>query len=281
LRSNSPQSVGSSRRGAPIARRACEPAGSLLRKNGEMQPSWITANNPGPFTLSGTRTFLVGERRLVVIDPGPADDEAHLQALAARMEQADEATILLTHGHADHAGGLEALVERTGARARGVGHELATILADGEVVDTDHGALVAVETPGHANPHIVFHWPDARAAFVGDLVLGWGDTTWVGEYPGCVADYLQSLDRLSALACDVLFPAHGEVIDDVAKCLARYRAHRLQRIEQVRDVLRSEPEADLDRVFDVVYGEAVLGGYRRAAEMSVDALLDYVRTNRG
>jgi glyoxylase-like metal-dependent hydrolase (beta-lactamase superfamily II) len=246
-----------------------------------MQPSWITANNPGPFTLSGTRTFFVGRRRVAVIDPGPADDDAHVEALARRMSQADEVMILLTHGHPDHAGGLEALVERTGAQVRGVGHDLATVLCDGDRVETDQGTLIAVETPGHADPHLVFHWPDAGGAFVGDLVLGRGDTTWVGEYPGCVADYLASLERVERLGCEVLFPAHGDRITDVTGCLGRYRAHRLERIEQVREVLRSEPDADLDRVYRVVYGEGVPGGYRQAAEMSLDALLDYVRTDRG
>ena len=245
-----------------------------------MQPGWITANNPGPFTLSGTRTFFVGDRRLVVIDPGPADDAEHIEALAARMDQADDVTILLTHGHADHAGGLDALIHRTGARARGVGHDAVEVLVDGDLVETDHGALVAVDTPGHANPHLAFHWPDAHAVFVGDLVLGRGDTTWVGEYPGCVADYLNSLERLGRLACDVMFPAHGDAIVDVPDRLERYRLHRVERIEQVRAVLEAEPAADLDRVYEVVYGDAVPGGYRRAAEMSLDALLDYIRTHR-
>jgi glyoxylase-like metal-dependent hydrolase (beta-lactamase superfamily II) len=245
-----------------------------------MQPSWITANNPGPFTLSGTRTFFVGRRRVAVIDPGPPDDEAHVEALAGRMDQADEVSILLSHGHSDHAGAVEALVERTGAKVLGAGHDLATVLSDGEVVETDQGPLVAIETPGHAKPHLAFHWPDAGAAFVGDLLLGRGDTTWVGEYLGCVADYLESLQRLKRLGCSTLYPAHGNAIEDVTGCLERYRSHRLDRVEEVRAFFRAEPDADLDRVYEVVYGGAVPGGYRRAAEMSLDALLDYIRADR-
>ncbi len=33
----------------------------------------IVANNPGPYTFLGTNTYLVGRRRVAVIDPGPAD----------------------------------------------------------------------------------------------------------------------------------------------------------------------------------------------------------------
>jgi len=242
-----------------------------------MRPSWIVANNPGPFTLSGTRTFFVGSRRLAVIDPGPDGDREHVEALAERMGHADESTILLSHGHADHSGAVEALVARTGALVRGVGHDAAVPLSDGDVVETDQGPLISVDTPGHAKPHLVFHWPEAKAAFVADLVLGSGDTTWVGEYEGCVADYFESLERVGRLGCRVLYPAHGSAIEDVADCLDRYRSHRLVRVEQVRDVLTAEPNADLDHVYSVVYGDTVPDGFKRAAEMSLEALLDYVR----
>lgn len=222
----------------------------------------------------------MGVRRLVVIDPGPADDDEHIEALAERMSQADEATILLTHGHSDHAAALEALMERTGVPARGVGHDAVEVLRDGDVVETDQGVLIAVDTPGHASSHITFHWPKAHAAFVGDLVLGRGDTTWVGEYPGCVEEYLASLDRVERLGCAVLYPAHGDAISDVPGCLKRYRAHRLERIQQVRDVMGTEPEVDLDRLYDRVYGDMVPDGFRRAAEMSLEALMDYIRARR-
>ena len=54
---------------------------------------------------------------MVVIDPGP-DVENHVRALASRMASADRATILLTHGHRDHAGAAVALSSLTGAGVR-------------------------------------------------------------------------------------------------------------------------------------------------------------------
>ena len=60
----------------------------------------VLAPNPGPFTLEGTNTWIVGHDPAVVIDPGPAD-EGHLASVngAARAIS----LILLTHHHPDHA----------------------------------------------------------------------------------------------------------------------------------------------------------------------------------
>ena len=150
-------------------------------------------------------------------------------------------------------------------------------LADGERVGTDAGDLVAVSTPGHAREHLVFHWPDEGAVFVGDLVLGSGDTTWVGGYPGCVGDYLASLDRVEALAPRLLLPAHGPPVTDPAAHLERFRAHRLDRIAQVRRALAVRPDASLDELLRVVYGHAVPTGVLPAARASLAALIEHAR----
>lgn len=241
-----------------------------------MKPRWIVADNPGPFTLDGTRTFLVGDRSVAVVDPGP-DEQAHVDALVRAVEGAETVTILLTHGHRDHAGAVNTLAERVGATVRGSGHSLARPLDDGEGIETDAGEIFAVDTPGHARPHTAFHWPAAAAVFAGDLILGWGDTTWVGEYSGCVADYLESLNRLRALDCRRIYPGHGPPIDDVVGCLDRYEAHRVERIRQVREVVARHPEADADQVFRAVYGDRVQESVTEAVRLSAKALLDFVR----
>lgn len=240
----------------------------------------ILADNPGPFTLEGTRTYILGLRQAAIIDPGPAL-RPHLEALVRSVEGTAEIRVLLTHGHRDHTGGAELLLE--GLRQAGhsplllgSGRPDARPLAEGEVVPTDAGELVAVPTPGHARDHLSFHWPDGRALFAGDMVLGRGDTTWVAEYPGCVADYLQSLDRLEAMELDVIYPSHGPDIDDPAGTLARYRAHREGRIARVREILADEPEAQVRRVLERVYGGRVPEGLLGAALASADALVEYV-----
>src|SRR5687768_11871912 len=71
----------------------------------------ITAPNPGPLTLDGTRTYLLGDS--VMIDPGP-EIESHIEAIIAAQPSVQ--TILITHRHADHAPAAVAVKERTGAR---------------------------------------------------------------------------------------------------------------------------------------------------------------------
>ncbi|RMH19880.1 MAG: MBL fold metallo-hydrolase [Gemmatimonadetes bacterium] len=240
-----------------------------------MRPRAVLADNPGPFTLSGTVTYVVGRRDVAVVDPGP-DLERHRQRLVEAVADAERVRILLTHHHADHAGGAAALAAALGAPLLGEGHPDADPLPDGAAVETDQGRLVALATPGHAERHLCFHWPDARAVFVGDLVLGIGDTTWVGEYPGAVADYLASLARLRALEPAVLYPAHGPPLEDAAAAIDRYEAHRRERIAQVERALADVPSADVDELVRRVYGKRVPPGLEAAARASVRAILDFL-----
>jgi glyoxylase-like metal-dependent hydrolase (beta-lactamase superfamily II) len=118
----------------------------------------------------------------------------------------------------------------------------------------------------------VFHWPRGDAVFAGDLILGSGETTWVGEYPGCVADYLESLDRLGELEPGVIYPAHGPPVMAVQPTLDRYRAHRMSRIAQVREVLDRSPAAGIDDLVGEIYGQVppdLAGAARRSMEVVV------------
>ncbi|MEZ4424717.1 MAG: MBL fold metallo-hydrolase [Gemmatimonadota bacterium] len=236
---------------------------------------FVDAGNAGPFTLEGTRTWLVGSGPVVVIDPGP-DREPHRRALLDALAGQDRVIVALTHAHADHAAGAPALAAALGAPVVGPGDPGERALADGESLAVGDGHLVAVATPGHAQRHLSFLWQPHGLLFCGDLLLGSGSTTWVGGYRACVADYLASLDRIEALAPRRILPTHGPPIEDPAEAIARYRAHRRERIEQVRRARAAEPGADLTRLVDLVYGAALPSGMRRAAETSVRAIQDFL-----
>ena len=245
------------------------------------QPRIVTAGNAGPLTLDGTRTYLVGYRRLAVIDAGPVL-EAHLSALRESVDGADDVAFVVTHGHADHAPAARVLADEMRADVWGpAGVEGVTRpLADGQSVSTDAGGLIAVDTPGHARHHVGLHWPEGRAFFAGDLLLGAGDTVWVGEYPGCVADYLASLQRVRELEVSVIYPAHGPTIDDPTDAIDRYTTHKRARIAQMEALLTARPDATTSQLVEAIYGSTLPDGLRRAAEKSVAALEAHVLASR-
>ncbi|HSW28940.1 MAG TPA: MBL fold metallo-hydrolase [Longimicrobiales bacterium] len=248
----------------------------------DAHPPFLSAGNAGPFTLDGTRTYRVGRRSAVVLDPGP-DVEDHVRALVVWLADAGDVRVVVTHGHRDHAGAAPRLARALGVAVMGPGG-LSTVespLADGDALVTDEGTLRAVDTPGHAEHHLCFHWEERGAMFAGDLLLGRGDTTGVAEYPGCVADYLESLERVRGLDASVIYPAHGDPITDVPGALGRYEKHRRERIRQVREALAEAPGATPDELLRRVYPTAMPSALERAAKMSLAALLEHVRSGAG
>jgi len=227
----------------------------------------VRADNPGPFTLEGTNTWLLGRDPCWVIDPGPALD-AHLDRVAADAAlRGGIAGIALTHGHADHTDGVRGLVERAGrvpVAAAGFG-DADVRLADGD----EFGPLTAIATPGHAPDHLAFH--AGRVLFTGDAVLGHG-SVYVAPDPGALRGYLGALERLLALELDLLCPGHGPPVTEPRAKLTEYRDHRLERerrlVKALDDGLRGIDEL-LDRAwFDV---PAALRG---AAAVTLAAHLD-------
>ena len=168
------------------------------------------APNPGPMTLEGTNTYVVGDHPAHVIDPGP-DDRGHIDAVRAEAERRGGlGGILLTHSHGDHSAG----VERLGRPALwGAGA-------------TDAGPFTVVPTPGHAEDHVCF--VRDGACFTGDLILGEGSTI-VPPGGGSLIAYLSSLRRVGKLDLDLLCPGHGPFVTDPAAKIAEYLEHRLER----------------------------------------------------
>ena len=240
-----------------------------------MRPRCIVADNPGPFTLDGTRTYLVGHKRVAIIDPGP-DVKSHVRAIVRAVADAEQVCVLLTHGHADHSGAVEAVARECGAEIFGVGITGARALGVSEIVETDQGRIASVDTPGHSREHVTFHWIEAEAGFPGDVVLGQGETTWVGEYEGCVADYLESLERLRGMGFSTLYPGHGPVIENPDATLDAFEAHRRERIRQVGGLLAARPEATTGALVASVYGSTIPAGLEAAALQSVEAIRKFL-----
>ncbi len=214
----------------------------------------VIADNPGPFTFTGTGTYIVGRDEpgavVAVIDPGPLDD-GHLQALLRTVDGRVVSHVLVTHTHRDHAPLARPFAEATGARvlamrspvrethaSGGVDEDEAPafvpdeVLVGGEVIEGDGWTLEAMATPGHASNHMAFVLREENALFCGDHVMGWA-TTVVAPPDGDMADYMQSLDAVIARGFSTLYPTHGAPIAEPGPFLLAYREHRLRREAQV------------------------------------------------
>jgi glyoxylase-like metal-dependent hydrolase (beta-lactamase superfamily II) len=242
----------------------------------------LRAENPSPLTLDGTRTYILGRERCVVVDPGPALAD-HLDALDRALEEGVEVRIALTHDHPDHAAGAPGLAERLAARGvradtRGCA---GGTLEEGDTLDADAGRLFVLATPGHTRDHVAFYWPGADAAFCGDLMMGGLDTALVAPPEGHLGDYLASLGRLAALQPRAIFPAHGPPFTtSPAGAIATYLEHRRARLDQVRAALEEgleEPDAIVTRV----YGDALPATLRAAATAALHAYLDHIAAEEG
>jgi glyoxylase-like metal-dependent hydrolase (beta-lactamase superfamily II) len=195
----------------------------------------ITAPNPGPFTLDGTRTYLLGAS--AILDPGPAIP-SHVDALRGAMPRLR--TILITHRHGDHAPAAVPLKEATGAEIiapRDVLDDTAVgrRVTGGDSLTIDGTRIDIIATPGHTNEHVCYFTSDGDL-FTGDTILGFG-TTAIFPPDGHMGEYLRSLQTLRDLQPRRIYPAHGPTRDDALALIDEYIAHRLQREQQVLDAL--------------------------------------------
>ena len=217
----------------------------------------LIAPNGGPFTFTGTCSYLVGRGRLAVIDPGP-EDEAHLAALLQAAQGETVAHILVTHTHRDHSPGARRLRELTGAPILGckphvtiehapsgrldashdLDHHPDQVMEDGEVLKGDGYTLTAVHTPGHASNHLCFALAEENALFSGDHVMAWS-TTIVGPPDGHMSDYMASLDKLRARSDAIYWPGHGGAVRDPQRFVRALAGHRRYREGAIVTAIRA------------------------------------------
>jgi glyoxylase-like metal-dependent hydrolase (beta-lactamase superfamily II) len=222
----------------------------------------IRANNPGPYTLSGTNTWIYGREPAWLIDPGPALPE-HLDAISAEIdERGGLGAVMLTHDHPDHAEAVPEIVRRFSpvplAAARGT---VSALLADGD----SYGPFTVLATPGHAPDHLTF--VAGGVAFTGDAVLGEGSVFIAAQ----LAEYLAGLRRLRALGLAVIAPGHGPLVHDPDVKLDQYIEHRLAREASLVSALAGGKRTT-GELLDAVWADAP-AALRVAAALTLEAHL--------
>ncbi len=188
----------------------------------------VVARNAGPMTYHGTNTWLIDTSAgVTIVDPGP-DDPQHVREVASIAGAID--SILLTHRHRDHAGGLAAMRAATGAPV----FDHAALRA-GQTLPPALAGWTPIEMPGHAADHVCFARDDG-VVLTGDLVLGW--TTGLVDD---MAAYMASLQSLLARADRLYLPGHGPPITQPARLVRALLHHRLAREAAILGSLAGAP----------------------------------------
>jgi glyoxylase-like metal-dependent hydrolase (beta-lactamase superfamily II) len=223
----------------------------------------ILGRNPGPMTGPGTNSYLVGDKELSLIDPGPISLE-QLDSFLAALGGRQLHYIFCTHTHGDHSPAAMPLAEKTGATlvglkapdAMGQDHsfEPSRQWHHGDVVELDGYSLQCIHTPGHVSNHFCYLLREEGLLFTGDHVLQ-GTTPVILPPDGDMADYLSSLRLVQSLGVNFLAPGHGGLMENPHQEIEQLLQHRLQREAKVIAGLRQLQESGLDDLVVVVYDD--------------------------
>ena len=207
----------------------------------------LLADNPSPFTFTGTLSYIVGRGRVAIIDPGP-EDQRHIDALLAAVRGESVTHVFITHTHRDHSPAAARVKAATGAKVVAEGpHRVARPLhvgesqrleasadlafrpdlaiADAEIVAGHGWTLQAIATPGHTANHMAYAYKETNVLFSGDHVMAWS-TPIVAPPDGAMSDYMASLRKIGERPETTYFPGHGGPVRDAPRFVQHYIRHR-------------------------------------------------------
>lgn len=257
----------------------------------------VIADNPGPFTYTGTGVYIIGDTSVAVIDPGP-NTEKHSAALDKALEGRTVSHVLVTHHHIDHSPLAKPLAAKHGCDVHGfglqpeppqdgevrleAGDDLSFMpdieIRDGHVIKGDGWTLEAIHTPGHTSNHLCFTLHEENTLFSGDHIMGWS-TSVVSPPDGDMGDYLQSLYTVLDRDFDIIRPTHGTEITDTRAFVQAYIDHRIAREAQIMGALE-DGLSDIGEIVAKLYTHVDKRLHPAAAHSVLSHIIHMRKTDR-
>ena len=233
----------------------------------------------GAFHPGGTHIYFVGDPsdHMVMVDSG----EPYRSWTSRILDYYEElgrpkmSSILITHGHGDHVGGLDRLQEVFGCQVRChpklvrrlqrmLGDDAVSRLASRERLPVSGGlSMTALFTPGHEDDHVCYYLSKERVMFTGDTILGSSSSTVKN-----LSEYMRSLQLLSRFTPRVICPGHGPVVQNGSRRIDFYIRHREEREEQVINALEAGAET-VEEIVTRVYPRNLRRELKQAAGRNV------------
>ena len=177
--------------------------------------------------------YLILDERPILVDAGMMAAPT-LRNIKKLIDPQKIEMIVLTHCHHDHSGAAPELKAATGARlllsekeVGAVGDDLASVaylfgqqapqyevdqtLKEGMVLDIGEWKLEVMETPGHSQGSLCLYEPRAKVLFSGDTVFPDGNIGRTDMYGGSTPDLVASIERLTGLDVEIMYPGHMEI----------------------------------------------------------------------
>ena len=237
----------------------------------------LTAPNPSPMTSTGTNTYILGRKELLIIDPGP-NSEAHLRNIMEVIPKYTKVThILITHSHLDHSGLapklskiLNAPTLAFGTALDGLSNDMKSIckmgltsekfgidtefvpdhfLKDEEKISSREWEVVAHHTPGHLSNHICYQYLDKL--FTGDHIMEWS-TSVISPPEGDVSQFINSCEKIYNLHCEKFYPGHGIPVEHPGERIVELIEHRKKREIEILNFLKNR-DATISQITRYIY----------------------------
>jgi len=193
-------------------------------------------------------------------------------------EKASIGTVLLTHWHHDHVGGVAQVRElqpnaeiRKYVSPSGQGDAAWGTINDEEVIKCEGASLKAVYSPGHTDDHVGFVLEGDGALFAGDNVLGHGTAVFED-----LAEYMASLKKMAGAVDGRLYPAHGDLVEDGKAKVEEYIEHRQQREREAIEVLGRARDDGKQGWASMEMVKVIYSAYPEALHMPAEGSLKHV-----